>query len=99
MHTVRLYSSRQEGTRWWAEDDLGFTGGADLLSDLLDKVREWAESEDVLDDLSIRWAEDTSEGRSEANWPEHVDVIGMKLPQSGAAPGVAAHVGPVLVTD
>lgn len=97
MHTVRVYLNHQEGTRWWAEDDLGFTGGADRLSDLLDKVREWAESEDVLDTLSIRWAEDPSEGRSEANWSEHINVIGLKLPQSGAAHGVA-HVGPVLVT-
>ena len=29
MHTVRIYLNREEGTTWWAEDDLGFTGGAD----------------------------------------------------------------------
>lgn len=98
MHTVRVYSNHQEGTRWWAEDDLGFTGGADRLSDLLDKVREWMESEDVLDALSIEWAEDTSKGRTEANWSEHVEVIGLKLPQSGGAHGAAAHAGPVLIT-
>lgn len=98
MHTVRVYANHEEGTRWWAEDDLGFTGGADRLSDLLDKVREWTESENVLDALSIQWAEDTSAGRTGENWSEHIDVIGLKLPQSGASSHGAAHVGPVLIT-
>ena len=30
------------GTRWWAESDTGFTGGADVLSDLVAVVKEWA---------------------------------------------------------
>lgn len=54
MHTVRVYLNRHEGTRWWAEDDLGFTGGADRLPDLLDMIHEWAECEGILDDLAVR---------------------------------------------
>ncbi len=54
MHTVRVYLNDQAGTRWWAEDDLGFTGGADRLSELVDKIHEWAECEGVLDVLSIQ---------------------------------------------
>lgn len=49
MHTVHVYPNDQAGTRWWAEDDLGFTGGADRLSELANKIREWAECEGVLD--------------------------------------------------
>ena len=54
MHEVRVYQNRHEGTLWWAEDDLGFTGGADRLSDLVNIIREWAECEGVLDDLAVR---------------------------------------------
>ena len=35
------------GTRWWAESDLGFTGGADALSDLVAAIEEWAEIEEI----------------------------------------------------
>ena len=54
MHTVRVYLNRQEGATWWAEDDLGFTGGADLLSDLIKMISEWAGCEGVLDELDVR---------------------------------------------
>ncbi len=40
MHVVRVYQSVDGGTLWWAEDGLGFTGGADRLSDLVDSIRE-----------------------------------------------------------
>ena len=57
MHEVRVYQNHDEGTLWWAEDDLGFTGGADRLSDLVASIHEWAEAEGVLEglvgDLSI----------------------------------------------
>lgn len=53
MHTVRVYRSTGNGTNWWAEDDLGFAGGADHLSDLMASIREWAQAEGVLDDLSV----------------------------------------------
>ena len=45
MHEIRIHLNQEQGTRWWAEDDLGFTGGADRLSDLLRAAREWAELE------------------------------------------------------
>ena len=61
MHTVRVYLNRQEGTTWWAEDDLGFTGGTDRLSDLIDKIHEWAGCEGVLDDLAVRLVSDPPE--------------------------------------
>ena len=54
MHEVRVYQNRHEGTRWWAEDDLGFTGGAEHLHDLVASIHEWAEAEGVLDGLEIR---------------------------------------------
>lgn len=72
MHTVRVYLNRQEGTTWWAEDDLGFTGGADRLSDLIDKIHEWAGCEGVMDDLAVRLVNDPPEvpaGTSRHLWP------------------------------
>ena len=54
MHEVRVYQNRDEGTLWWAEDDLGFTGGAERLDDLVAYIHEWAEADGVLDDLEIR---------------------------------------------
>ncbi len=54
MHEVRVYQNREEGTLWWAEDDLGFTGGADRLADLVVSIHEWADAEGVLDALQIR---------------------------------------------
>ena len=61
MHTVRVYRNSGKGTTWWAEDDLGFAGGADHLSDLMASIREWAEAEGVLDDLSVSLVEETTE--------------------------------------
>ena len=54
MHEVRVYQNRQMGTLWWARDDLGFVGGADRLSDLVDSIRDWAECEGVADELAVR---------------------------------------------
>ena len=53
MHTARVYRNSGKGTNWWAEDDRGFAGGADHLSDLMASIREWAQAEGVLDDLSV----------------------------------------------
>lgn len=53
MHEVRVYQSPHKGTLWWAEDDRGFTGGADTLDELLAFVREWAEDEGTLDELAV----------------------------------------------
>lgn len=58
MHTVRVYVNRDQGARWWAEDDLGFTGGADTLGDLVQAIRDWAECEVVLDYIAIRLGDD-----------------------------------------
>ena len=49
MHEVRVYQNYDEGTRWWAEDDLGFTGGSEHLDDLVAAIQEWADSEGVLE--------------------------------------------------
>ena len=54
MHEVRVYQNHDEGTRWWAEDDLGFTGGSEHLDDLVAAIHEWADAEGVLDGLEIR---------------------------------------------
>lgn len=59
MHEVRVHYNLDEGTRWWAEDDLGFNGGADELSELLDAVQEWAELEGVVGDLTVRLVAET----------------------------------------
>lgn len=53
MPEVRIYENHDEGTLWWAESDLGFTGGADRLSDLMDFIHEWAEAEGILNDLQV----------------------------------------------
>ncbi len=60
-HAVRVHRNTGEGTNWWAEDDLGFAGGADHLSDLMASIREWAEAEGVLDDLSVSLVEEAAE--------------------------------------
>lgn len=54
MHTVRVYHNRDKGVLWWAEGDLGFTGGADKLAELISYIREWADCEGVEKELSIR---------------------------------------------
>ena len=53
MHEVRVHQNHDEGTRWWAESDLGFTGGADRLADLVAFIHEWAEAEGILGDLQV----------------------------------------------
>ena len=59
MHEVRVHYNLDEGTQWWAEDDLGFNGGSDDLSELLDAIQEWAELEGVVGDLAIRLVSET----------------------------------------
>lgn len=54
MHEVRVYQNHHGGTLWWAEDDRGFTGGADRLDELLDAVRDWAAAEGTLDALAVQ---------------------------------------------
>ena len=49
MHTVRVYRNEEQGTRWWAEDDSGFVGGADDLDELLADVRQWVRCEGFFD--------------------------------------------------
>jgi len=53
MHNVRIHQNRQEGVLWWAEGDLGFTGGSDTLAELVSCIREWAECEGVQGELRI----------------------------------------------
>ena len=51
MHEVRLYHNSRDSALWWTENDLGFTGAADQLPDLLGLIREWAEAEEVAHEL------------------------------------------------
>lgn len=54
-HVVRIHANPfAGGTRWWAEDDLGFTGGADRMEDLVAKIREYAADEGFADLLAMR---------------------------------------------
>ena len=53
MHRVRIHLNPDDGVRWWAEDDIGFTGGSDNLEELLGMITEWADCEGVLTDLSV----------------------------------------------
>ena len=92
MHTVRVYLNRQEGTLWWAEDDLGFTGGADLLSDLVEMIYEWAECEGVLDNLVVRLVSDSPEVPAKSSFI----VSGLSRPGSAGAYGVL-HVEPAMI--
>ena len=58
MHEVRIHLNPDDGVRWWAEDDIGFTGGSDNLEELLGMITEWADCEGVLADLSVTFAPD-----------------------------------------
>ena len=84
MHTVRVYLNRQEGAMWWAEDDLGFTGGADQLSDLLEMINEWAGCEGVLDDLAVRLVSDPPQVPA----VNPFSVTGLSRPESAGTHGV-----------
>ena len=55
MHEVRIYRNRHAGTTWWAKDDLGFAGGADVLSDLIPMIEEWARCEGIIDHLHLTY--------------------------------------------
>lgn len=54
MHQVRVHLNQDEGVLWWAEDDSGFTGGAERLDELVDLIEEWADLEGFKDSLEIR---------------------------------------------
>ena len=54
MHAVRVYHNADRGVLWWAEGDLGFTGGADTLAELVGYIREWAEHEGINKELAIQ---------------------------------------------
>ena len=84
MHTVRVYLNRQEGTTWWAEDDLGFIGGADRLSDPIKKIRQWAGYEGVLEDLAVRLVSDPPEAPPASPF----SVTGLYRPMSVGTRGV-----------
>lgn len=58
MHEVRIHLNRDEGVRWWAEDDIGFTGGSDDLEELLGMITEWADCEGVLSSLTVTFDSD-----------------------------------------
>ena len=92
MHTVRVYVNRHEGAIWWAEDDLGFTGGADRLSDLVGMIYEWAGAEGVLDDLGIRLVGDPPAVPA----VNPFSVIGLNHPGSAGTHGVL-RVEPVMI--
>ena len=53
MHEVRVYQNPHKGTLWWAEDDRGFTGGADTLNELLAFISDWAADEGTVDELAV----------------------------------------------
>lgn len=54
MHQVRVHLNQHEGVLWWAEDDSGFTGGAERLAELVGFIEEWADLEGFIDELEIR---------------------------------------------
>ncbi len=84
MHTVRVYLNRQEGTTWWAEDDLGFAGAAARLSDLIEKIHDRAECEGLLDDFAVRLVSDPPENPA----VNPFSVTGSHVPWSAGTGGV-----------
>ena len=92
MHTVRVHLNRQEGAIWWAEDDLGFTGGANLLSDLIEMIYDWAGCEGVLDELDVRLVSDPPEIRV----VNPFSVTGLHWPESAGTRGVV-RVEPTMI--
>ena len=71
MHTFRVHdNSENEGVRWWAEDAHGFTGGADTIKELLDKIHEWAAAEQITD-FEVRLPEHRREGTGCFGGAEH----------------------------
>ncbi|MCY4370538.1 MAG: hypothetical protein OXF41_14275 [bacterium] len=92
MNSVRIYLNLHDRATWWAEDDSGFTGGADQLSDLIDKIHEWAGCEGVLEDLAIRLVSDPPEAPPANRFP----VTGFYRPGSAGTRGVIS-VGPALI--
>ena len=58
MHEVRIHLNLDDGARWWAEDDNGFTGGSDDLEELLGMITEWADCEGALSGLTVKFDSD-----------------------------------------
>ena len=86
MHEVRVHYNRDEGTRWWAEDNLGFTGGADDLEALIAAAIEWADSEGVLADLEFRLKSDwTVAGSSGSVLPDRQPQAAGPVPIRGGS--------------
>lgn len=58
MHDVRIHVNLDDGVRWWAEDDRGFTGGSNDLEEPLGKITEWADCEGILSGLTVKFDSD-----------------------------------------
>lgn len=61
MYHVRVRRNVGRGTRWWAESDDGFVGGADSLAELVGSIREWAVAEGKLGQLAVQLPADARE--------------------------------------
>ncbi len=90
MHQVRVHMNSGEGTLWWAEDDRGFTGGADTLAELIASIYEWADSEGTRDDLKFVLVGDPVS--------PHLDVESSPSVRPTSAGTRAVNVGSVLVS-
>ncbi len=70
MHQVRVHMNSGEGTLWWAEDDRGFTGGADTLAELVASIHEWSDSEGTREELEFVLVGDPVSPHPEVeSWP------------------------------
>lgn len=84
MHEVRVHPNFGEGTRWWAEDDLGFCGGAEKLGVLMRSIQQYAEDEGLLDYLQVSIvdsATEVQEADGEASEPlsSQADIVRVQL--------------------
>ena len=86
MHEVRVHYNLNEGTQWWAEDDLGFNGGSDELSELLDAIQEWAELEGVVGGLAVRLVSDTENPPDDVAMRLFADQVGVRASSSARLP-------------
>lgn len=91
---IHLHSDPEvPGTRWWAESDSGFTGGADVLNDLVAVVLEWAEA----DGIEVSFALIMDESSSESKYAEPVIHSGAEIfaQPSASEGGPKGHFGQV----
>ena len=91
VHEVRVHLNQHDGVRWWAEDDLGFTGGGERLDELIDVIQEWVEAEAVQDRLVLRLVDDDAE-------PERVERV-RRFPAPAAATTNDAGAARVVARD